>query len=148
MVVAVPWASINPISSGRISGRICSKHRWTLNTCPAGLGAAMAFPLPSELEPMELMTPRIWFLSLMASFILFKTKTTAPSPRINPSARSSKGNEPVADKVPIFANPIKDSGARWVLTPPTTTWSCSPDKSSPAAASRAVTEEAQAASTT
>jgi len=73
MMVEVPWASINPTSSGVISFLIFSKHRLTLKTCPVGFGAAIAFPLPSELDPIELITPKILFLSRIASFIRFRT---------------------------------------------------------------------------
>ena len=112
IVVEVPCASINPTSSGAISGLMFSKQRLMLRTWPAGFGAAIALPRPSELAPMEEIIPKILLLSFMASFILFSTNTTEPSPRIKPSALSSNGYEPFSDKVPIFANPIKDSGAR------------------------------------
>ena len=147
MGVAVPWASIYFISEGLISDFIFSKHLSIASSWPSGFGAAMAFPLPSELAPIPLMTARMESSSLIASFILFSTKTAVPSPRINPLAFSSKGNDPFAESAPIFEKPMNDSGTRWVLTPPAITWSYSPDKSSLQAASTAVNEEAQAAST-
>ena len=72
--------------------------------CPSGFGAVILFPLPSEDEPIAGMTAYILFSSLIASSNLFKTINPAPSPITKPSALSSKGQEPFAERALILLN--------------------------------------------
>ncbi len=144
--VAVPWASINPTSPVVIPDFVSSKALVTAKPWPSGFGAAMAFPFPSELDPIPLITAWIVSPSLMASFILLRTSTPAPSPMTKPPALSSKGKDPFPDSAPIFAKPTNVSGPRLVWIPPTMTASDSPERSSLLALSSAASDVAQAAS--
>ena len=85
-------------------------------------------------------------LSLIASSSLFKTTKPAPSPITKPSAFSSKGLEPFADKAPILQNLTKEEISIDLSAPPVKTTSNSFDMSELTEVSKAAILDAQAAS--
>ena len=117
--VEVPWASRAVQVAGSTPAH--SQPRATANFWPAGLGAVMPLPLPSEDPPTDRMTAWMLSPSRSASASRLRMKIAAPSPMTKPSAPASNGRVPVADSAPILQNLTKASMPMLWSIPPVTT---------------------------
>ncbi len=144
--VAVPWASISPTVAG--SRPDADQARSSASSWPATLGFITLDARPSLATPVPRMTAYTRSPSRSASARRFSTTMPVPSPISRPSADRSKGRmASLGLSARSWEKTVQKATSWQWCTPPATTASQRPERSSATAWSTATSELAQAAST-